>query len=130
MHTQYVIDGSRRTCQFPSLRATRNLSPKIFVFRESHAYVVEAEEVALGRDDLAGELDGGLLAVADAEEDAQQLGVGEGAGPGLEQSLARAELRWELLYGVASSFQDYGVIGTVGYGLQAASLGGIEVLRL
>ncbi len=124
-----AIDGSSRTCRLPPPRTARNVSPGVFVFSVVDAYVVEAEEVALGRDDLAGELDGGLLAVADAEEDAEQLGVGEGAGPGLEQSLARAELRRELLYGVASSFQDYGVIGTVGYGLQAASLGGIEVLR-
>jgi hypothetical protein len=67
--------------------------------------VVETEEVAVGGYDLAGELDGGLLAVADAEEDAEQLGVGEGAGPGLEQALARAEFRGELLYGVAATFQ-------------------------
>ena len=69
---------------------------------------MEPEEVAVGGYDLAGELNGGLLAVADPEEDAEQLGVGEGAGSGLEQALARAKLRRELLYRVASSFQGYG----------------------
>ena len=84
------------------------MSPDFFVFRNAHVHVVETEEVAVGRYDLAGELDGGLLAVADAEEDAEQLGVRQGAGPCLQQALARAQLRRELLYGVASSFQGYG----------------------
>jgi len=34
-----------------------------------NVYIVEAKEVTVGRYHLAGELDGGLLAVAYAEED-------------------------------------------------------------
>ena len=91
------------------------------MFRDAHGYVVEAEEVAVGGDDLAGELDGGLLAVADAEQDAEELGVGEGCRSGLEQALARAELRRELLYGVAASFHARDLIGKGGIRLQGAS---------
>ena len=43
-------------------------------------YAVQAEEVAVGRYDLAGELYGGLLTVADAQEDSKKLGVREGGG--------------------------------------------------
>jgi hypothetical protein len=65
-------------------KTARNASLEIFVFPDSHVYVVEAEEVAVGRYDLAGELDGGLLTVADAEEDAEQLGVRQGDGSRLQ----------------------------------------------
>jgi len=57
------------------------VSPKIFVFSDSHVYIVEAKEVTVGRYHLTGEHFGGLLAVADAQEDPEKLGVREdGAG--------------------------------------------------
>ena len=67
--TQRVIVGSSRICGLPSPRTARNASPDIFVFWYPHVYIVEAKEVTVGRYHLAGELDGGLLAVAYAEED-------------------------------------------------------------
>ncbi len=76
----------------PSESSAPNLRPGLFVISVVDGYVVETKEVSVRRDHLAGELDGGLLAVADAEEYAEKLGVGERGRPGLQQTLARPEL--------------------------------------
>ena len=63
---------------------------------------MEAEEVATLRDDLARQLDGGLFTAPDAEQDAEEFGVGERGGPRLKEPLARPELGRELLYRVSA----------------------------
>jgi hypothetical protein len=63
-------------------RTARNVTLEIFVFSDSRVYIVEAKEVTVGRYHLAGEHFGGLLAVADAQEDSEKLGVREGGAGG------------------------------------------------
>src|SRR5918995_3148106 len=93
---------SKSTSWEPSPRMARNVSSGSFVFSALHADVVESEQVAVLGDDLARELDRGLLGATDPEQYAEQLGARECLGPISEQPLPWPELGRELLDGIPS----------------------------
>src|SRR5829696_6843716 len=93
---------SKRTSRAPSPSTAWNTNSESFVFRESHADVVESKQVAVLGDDLARELNRGLLGATDPEQYAEQLCARECLGPIGEQPLPWPELGRELLDGIPS----------------------------